>query len=383
MLNAWAELHPYLREWEDLAASALDQNPFYEPWMLLPAVESFSSGREARIVLVFAPHPLGTLAPPTLCGLFPLEVRRRYKGLPIRHYATWSQKYPLGTPLVRADVARECLGAFLDWLADNPDGCSMMEFGSVAGDGAFHQAMVDSLNQRARLSFVSDCFTRALFRPRLDAESYLSQALRGVRRKELRRKQRRLSETGPLEYVALGPDGDIEGWTREFLEVEGSGWKGQERTALAAGEATRNFFVTVAREAFNRRRLMMLALHVDGRAIAVKFNVLAREGAFSLKIGYDERYARFSPGLLLEVENIRRLHTLPGVAWMDSCAVAEHFMINRLWRDRRTIQTILVATGKRAGDVLVSLMPLIRCLNRRRLGIMRRVTAPTEPMRLE
>jgi hypothetical protein len=377
VLNAWAELDPYLRDWEELAAAAVDPNPFYESWMLLPDVEAFGSGREARIVLVFAPNTLRALEPPTLCGLFPLELRRRYKGLPIRHYASWSHKYPLGTPLVRADGARECLGAFLDWLADNPDGCSMIEFGSVAGEGAFHQAMVDCLNQRAMLSFVSDCFTRALFRPRLDVDSYLSQALRGVHRKELRRKERRLSETGRLEYVALDPAGDIERWTREFLEVEGSGWKGHEGSALAAGQATRNFFVTVAREAFHRSRLMMLALRVDGRAIAVKFNVLARDGAFSLKIGYNESYARFSPGVLLELENIRRLHTLPGVAWMDSSAVAEHFMINRLWLDRRTIQTILVATGKGSGDVLISLMPLLRSLNRRRLSIMRRITAPT------
>ena len=118
----------------------------------------------------------------------------------------------------------------------------------------------------------------------------------------------------------------------------------------------------------------MLALRFNGRPIALKFNLLAEGGAFSLKIGYDESYARFSPGLLLEVENVRRLHERGDIEWMDSCAVSEHFMINRLWLDRRTIQTVLVPTGKGAGDIWVSILPLVRWLNRVRLSVTTRVS---------
>src|SRR6185503_17741180 len=134
VLEDWTALNDHLADWEDLAASALEPNPFYEPWMLLPALESFSGGRRPRIALVFAPHPLRKLDPPILCGLFPLEVRRRYKGLPIKHYRLWDHKYlSLCTPLVRAEYARDCLGTFFDWIAENPDGCSLVELGPVSG----------------------------------------------------------------------------------------------------------------------------------------------------------------------------------------------------------------------------------------------------------
>jgi hypothetical protein len=372
-LEDWTELNHYLDQWEDLAASALEPNPFYESWMLLPALESFSSGRSPRVVLVFAPNPLRKLAPPILCGLFPLEVRSRYRGLPIKHYALWSHKYlSLCTPLIRAQTAPDCLAAFFSWLELNPDGCSLIEMSSVAGEGSFFQTLVDSLNHRASLSFVSDCHTRAVFRPRADADSYLSSALRGTHRKDLRRKEKRLSEAGFVEYDQLRSEGDIDEWASEFLEIEASGWKGQEGSAIAASEESRSFFLRIAREAFSRGRLMMLALRFNGRPIAIKFNLLGLPGAFSLKIGYDEDYARYSPGLLLEVENVRRLHARPDIEWMDSCAVARHFMINRLWLDRRTIQTILVPTGKGAGDLWVSLMPLVRWLNRRLRMVMGR-----------
>ena len=49
----------------------------------------------------------------------------------------------------------------------------------------------------------------------------------------------------------------------------------------------------------------MLALRLDGAPIAMKFNVEAGDGAFALKVAFDEAYARFSPGVALEIESIR------------------------------------------------------------------------------
>ena len=113
----------------------------------------------------------------------------------------------------------------------------------------------------------------------------------------------------------------------------------------------------------------MMALELNGERVAQKCNFLAGNGSFAFKIAYDENHARYSPGLLVEMENIRRLHETPEIEWMDSCAVPVHFMINRLWLDRRTIQTVLIPTGKRPGELIVSLMPLIRWFHRRVKGI--------------
>ena len=111
-------------------------------------------------------------------------------------------------------------------------------------------------------------------------------------------------------------------------------------------------------------RLMMLAARLDGQTIAEKCNFLAGAGAFAFKIAFDEAHAQSSPGVLLEIENIRRSHLSVGLEWMDSCSVADNF-INSLWLDRRTISTTLVATGRGPGGFLVSTLPLLRWLNRK------------------
>ena len=66
VLDHPATLAGHMAAWNDLAAAALEPNVFYEPWMLLPAIDSFGRGKELRFVLVYADQPD---AAPLLCGL--------------------------------------------------------------------------------------------------------------------------------------------------------------------------------------------------------------------------------------------------------------------------------------------------------------------------
>jgi len=370
----FAALDQYIPAWEDLAAAAIEPNPFYEWWMLIPALRTLGADKNLQLVLVFAPNRARPSAPPILCGVFPLERKPRCKGLPVSVLSLWKHLFCfLCTPLVRADCARECLSAFFDWLAADGSSSPLVEFGYVTGEGPFHQALVACLYERTSLSFVSDLYNRALFRPAASAEDFLHAAISREHRKDIRRRAKRLADTGSIEFSRLEAEADADVWLEEFMQLEMAGWKGKLGGALAANDANRRYFTTIAKEALRRGRLMMLALKHNGEVIAQKCNFLAGDGAFAFKIAYDEEYARYSPGLLLELENIRRLHEAPAIQWMDSCAAPHHPMINRLWHDRRTIQTVLVPTGKRLGELVVSLLPLLRWFNRKLRG----VTKPT------
>lgn len=364
VVNDEASLSKYVADWEDLAAEALEPNPFYESWMLMPALRAFDKDKELLFVLIFAPHPSLEFAPPMLCGLFPLE-RSRFRRTPVKMLRLWQHLHCfLCTPLVRRGYGQETLSLFFEWLGSSEAGSSLMEFNSVAGDGAFHQLLVDQINVRASLYFVTEQFTRALFRPSSDSENYLQRAISGKRRKELRRQEKRLSEAGRLEYAELTASKELETWIDDFLRLEAAGWKGRAGTNMSANEDEREFFTEIVEEAFRRERVMMLAMRLDGRTIAGKCNFLAGAGAFAFKIVFDEAHAQSSPGVHLEIENIRRSHVQAGMEWMDSCSVADNF-INSLWTERRIISTTLMATGRGAGGLLVSTFPLLRWLNRK------------------
>src|ERR1044072_9823974 len=67
-IKDFASLEQYVPAWEDLARSALEPNPFYESWMLIPALQKFGVGKDLQLVLVFAPNRGWPKETPLLCG---------------------------------------------------------------------------------------------------------------------------------------------------------------------------------------------------------------------------------------------------------------------------------------------------------------------------
>jgi hypothetical protein len=240
-----------------------------------------------------------------------------------------------------------------------------MEFGHANGDGPFGRLLIDQFYKKVRLTYTTDCYTRALFRPASDDQEYLRQTVSPKHRRNFKTQEKRLSQEGHVGYAILSSANDVAEWTRKFLELEGSGWKGKERSAFICSEADQIFFGEIVSEAFRRGQLMMLGLYLDEKPIAYKCNLIALPGSFAFRIAYAEKFSKYSPGLLLELENIRQLHSRPEIRWMDSCADPDNFMINHLWFHRRTIPTIVVGTGRRPGDLVVAAMPMLRWLNRR------------------
>src|SRR3954451_13319957 len=89
-----AALRGLIPDWEALAAEAAEPNPFYEPWMLLPALEAYGADDFHCIVV----RDKGTLA-----ALLPMRMERRYRGLPLRVLRSWRHRNMLlCTPLLRA-----------------------------------------------------------------------------------------------------------------------------------------------------------------------------------------------------------------------------------------------------------------------------------------
>jgi hypothetical protein len=350
--------------WEELAAAAIEPNVFYEHWMLLPALEAFGGEKDIRVALVFVHDPTYANAPAKLGGLFPLERIRNFRKLKVSALCLWRHAHCYAcTPLVRADAARECLAELFKWFRSGGADASLMELGCVSGDGPFHKRLVDLSNELGLLTWTTEIFTRGLWRGGNGEHTDPESAVSGDLRRRLRRKEKRMSERGRVEHLVMQPGDDVARWIDEFLQIEASGWKGQGGTALASSENGRRYFTEIATSAFRRGRLLMLGVNVDGRPIARRCAFLAGDGSFAFKTAYDEAFADFSPGAMLELDSIRQIRALPGVRWMDSCAAADNFLVNRLSNDRKTIQSLAVGSGA-LGELVISGLPLLRWTHR-------------------
>ena len=173
-------------------------------------------------------------------------------------------------------------------------------------------------------------------------EAINERAVRQKKRKEIRRLQNRLTELGPVETQILADPAELPAWCDTYLALEKAGWKGGEGTALACAPETEAVFRAALAGAMQSGRLQFVRLTVGGRTIAMLVNFLTPPGSFSFKTVFDEDYARFSPGVLIQLENLRNVLTSDEIAWMDSCASEDHPMIDGLWTERRSIVRVSV-----------------------------------------
>jgi CelD/BcsL family acetyltransferase involved in cellulose biosynthesis len=119
-------------------------------------------------------------------------------------------------------------------------------------------------------------------------------------RKEIERCRRRLGEEGPLRYEWRSPAIDELGsLLEEGFRVEASGWKARAGTAILSQPSTTLFYTDVAHWAALHGWLRLGFLRVRGRPVSFEL-ALEKEGVVWLvKGGYDERAARYGPGIVL------------------------------------------------------------------------------------
>ncbi len=350
------ELEAHLTAWEDLIANAVERNPFYEPYALLAALAHLPEAKDVEVVCVWAPNPLPK-QPAILVGMFPLIREPSYKELPLPTLRMWHHLYSyVGTPLVRASHSSKTLDAFLDWLRSS--GASLFVWCQIVSDNGFRHALTDALHRGQLATFEDERLTRALFRPAKDADAFIGRAIGGKKQKELRRQLRRLNE---VEAVTFERSTDVERWIELYLELEARGWKGGGGTALQDDPHAAALFRATLRGAHARGRLDLWTMTQASRPlpIAMKCNLRSGDGAIAFKITYDEELAKFSPGVLLEMEHIAWMHGPGAPSWIDSGAAASHPMINGLWRDRIGLEKLVMPIDLKA-KVAVAALPLLR-----------------------
>ena len=335
----WQAMHSpqQIGRWEALARCASQPNPFYEHWFLLPSLKVFDPRGSVKLLCLEVD---GQLA-----GLMPVQRNASFNGYPLPHIRNWLHANAFcGQPLVAAGMEALFWREVLAWCDRHAGSRLFLHLMQQPGEGVLHEALKLLLESEERPATTVQDEERAMLQTTLDAESYLQQSLTQKKRKELRRQQRRLGEEGTLEITRTRDGEDADAWIDSFLQLEASGWKGRAGSALVADGDTARMFRATMRAAAARGKLERLTMTLDGKPVAMLATLLSPPGAYSFKTAFDEDFARFSPGVVLQVENLA-LAEDNAVGWIDSCAVQVHKMIDHLWRQRRRMSGHSIAIG--------------------------------------
>jgi hypothetical protein len=327
----------FMAAWNDLASHATEPNAFAESWFLRTALKQFDGPGRVDLFTLWDGEQL--------CGLMPVSAQPQYGRWPMPHVQNWLHHNAfLGTPLVRAGYEQCFWRAYLTQLDREPGQALFAHLNGLTIGGALANALEHVCAAQKRRCALVHRAERAFLEHGRSPEAYLEAAVRGKKRKELRRQKNRLAELGVLTFACNDSATGLDEWTQEFLLLEQRGWKGTNRSALACAQQTRALFAETLAGAAEAGKLQRLDLRLDGKPLAMLVNFLCAPGSFSFKTAFDEDYARFSPGVLLQIENLSLLDH-PNVEWCDSCAAEGHPMIDSLWTGRRALGRYSVAIG--------------------------------------
>jgi hypothetical protein len=216
------------------------------------------------------------------------------------------------------------------------------------------QAIAAALQRQGLRFHTLKSHLRASLDATREADELLRDALGAKKLKELRRLRNRLGEHGAVRFEVARSPQDVAAALEAFLQLEASGWKGQRGTALVQDKGDAAFARRAAMASADSGQCEIVTLCAGDTPVAAAIVVRHQHRAFYFKLGIDERFAKYSPGVQLTLELTRHLCADPAITSADSTASPDHPMIDPIWRGRFAIGDVLIPLRK--NDPVVKLI---------------------------
>lgn len=328
--------------WRDLAERAVEPNPFFEPASLLPAARHLGESHVGLLVVEDTGHDW--------LACLPVIPRLRLRDVRMPVWSVWRHLHtPLCTPLVAQSAVDSATNALVQ-QALQLSRVGIVALPWIGDEGPVVAGVLAALEESGACPAVHRSFERAIMRRPALNDGVEALVSRNTRR-DLGRLGRRLAEQldAPLE---LHDASERRAAVDEFIEIEATGWKGERGTAFASREGHADYFRELCDGFRAQGRLQLLTLGSEERAVSYKCNLLAGDAVFCFKIAFDESFARFRPGLQLELRMLELFRDGMSQSWMDSCADPDSQLFEHLWPERRRIGSYVLAAGHALGWII-------------------------------
>lgn len=371
-----------MQPWRELAAHAVEPNGYYLPdWAL--AVSASARGRtDAQALSAFSDAPLAYDGPARMIGLLPVIPLWRACRIPLPALVSAQPYGTLCTPPLDRDAAETAAERLMEDA--RRAGAHALVLRDVPLDGMAMRAFTEALRLNGMQPKRLQSRLRACLDATRDADDLLQEALGPKKLKELRRQRHRLAEHGAVSFDVARKPAEVAIALESFLALEASGWKGARGTALVQHDGDAAFIRRATAALVATGQCEIVTLRAGETPIAAAIVLRHQDRAFYFKLGIDERFARYSPGVQLTLELTRHLCSDPAIRSADSTAAPDHPMINPIWRGRFAIGDVLIPL--RRYDPVVGLIHaalvsrhLLRETTRDMVRRVRKRSQPTPP----
>lgn len=299
VLASLEALEPYAEQWDQLALQAPQQLPMLSAAWVMAYLEHCLGPQESwRCYL--ATEPDGRLV-----GVLPIIKTPHplwHSFLPILH-TPWDWHTRSGDLLANSGMEREIFKAFLKVLREEFGSCFILEMKGIRDNSPTLKVLDQHitgwehfLKREPPGAFIKIDGSFEKFQEKFSSDF----------KSTLRRKSRRIAELPgfALDFLT-GPSADLDN-LKKFLELEASGWKGEEGTAIIHSSSLKAFYIELGKKLAERGWLELHLLQTEQKVIAGSFAVQFGTALIIPKLSYDESLSKFSPWSVLFHSTIER-----------------------------------------------------------------------------
>jgi CelD/BcsL family acetyltransferase involved in cellulose biosynthesis len=259
------------------------------------------------------------------------------------------------------EARRALLPAVIARLREQPDRPALLVLGRTSSTSALWDGL-SGMPPSQRFAF--DDGGEFRIPTDMSAEAFMKRLSKNSRQ-AVRSSARKFEALDGAAYVRAATGDELAAAFEDFLDVEMSGWKGTHGSAMRQHPALQASFRTLLDRLAVDGHCEIHSLHAEGRCIASAFCVYTRGTCAVFKIGYDESYARLSPGRLCNHKIIESCCDDPAITIVSEVGSAPWV---RHWApDTNTVRKAYIVLRPWPG------IPLLAAL-RLRFGPVRRVT---------
>jgi hypothetical protein len=327
----------------ELSRHAVEPNPHMSPAAISAATLLVP---EERIVIICAWRS-EALGSENLVGTWAFQRRRDWRsGFASVLTAPLVPLYEVSSlPVLDRDHAEDIALAMLRHLLAAGDLPKTLVLPLLPLEGPCFSALQEAMRVTASRLTAYETWQRPVMvaEPGDDAERYLRRAL-GSGYKKRMQQFRAIGKSGEVAFSRKRGNAAREAF-ETFLALEAAGWKGNAGTAIACLPEASAYFHRLVELLIAQDALLIDALLLDGKPIAMGLIVESAGRRHFLKIAYDETQGRHSPGRALTIAMLQADFREGPPAFFDSGAGDGVDAGTYVWGERRQMANAIVTVG--------------------------------------
>jgi CelD/BcsL family acetyltransferase involved in cellulose biosynthesis len=265
--------------------------------------------------------------------------RRRYHGLQIRELALTRDWYSPVSGLLCTGTAYDNVDMLMRHLASAGMAWDVLDFDGLPMEQEGSKALLRWIDRLGWPSHAEDSFGNWILRGFRSWDDYWKgKAKRKQRRKSIVYRDR-LLELGNVRTRIISNGGEVDAAFGQFYEICERSWKeGAERHP--------EFVKSTMRLAAKKDALRIAFLDLDDKPIASWYAFVHGSTAYLPRTGYDARFRRYMPGLVLLEDFLRHLIEVDRVDTIDFQHGDEAY--KSVWANERRLRKRIVVANPRS-----------------------------------